>query len=89
DTDRVTLPMKIGVKNAGLVVSGAIILSVIISPIPYFLREFGSIYLGIIGLADAIFIYSIILLDKPGIASKIIKTGMAVSLIGFIVGGIL
>jgi len=89
DTDRVTLPMRIGVKNAGLVVSGAIILSVIISPIPYLLRTFGSIYLGIIGLADAIFIYSIILLDKPGSVSKIIKIGMAVSLIGFIVGGIL
>jgi len=53
------------------------------------LRTFGSIYLAIIGLADAIFIYSIILLDKPGSVSKIIKIGMAVALIGFIVGGIL
>jgi len=89
DTDRVTLPMKIGIKNAGLIVSGAIILSVIISPIPYLLREFGGVYLCIIGLADAIFIYSIILLDRPGSVSKIIKIGMTVALIGFVVGGIL
>lgn len=89
DTDRDTLPRIVGVKNAGLVASGILILAVIISPLPYIAGIFGKAYLAMIGFADAMFIYSLILLDKPKTASKIIKTGMIIALIGFLAGGII
>lgn len=89
DADRNTLPRLVGVKNAGLAASIILILSVLISPGPYVMGVFDRLYLGIIGCSDAMFIYSLILLDKPKTASKIIKIGMIIALIGFLAGGII
>ncbi|TAN44407.1 MAG: prenyltransferase, partial [Candidatus Methanoperedens sp.] len=60
DKDRMTLPMKIGVKKAGVVAMICIILAVLISPLPYYpLHQFGREYLLVVSIADLLFIASI------------------------------
>ena len=94
DTNRNTLPMKYGTKKAGVFASFFMALGVIISPIPIITGIFpgqGSMYYTpIIGVADAIFIYSIvILLREKNKASTPIKGAMLIALFAFLAGGIL
>lgn len=94
DTDRYTLPMKHGTKKAGVLASSAIVLGVIISPLPVISGIFqgaGSFYYILaIAVADAIFIYCIVLLlTGKDTASTTIKGAMLIALMAFLAGGIL
>lgn len=90
DVDRRTLPMVLGVNGAGFVAATSFILAVILSPLPYTTGVLGGPYLGIVLLADAIFIYCAwFSAENPGMVSNVSKYGMVVALIAFLAGGAL
>jgi geranylgeranylglycerol-phosphate geranylgeranyltransferase len=90
DFNKATLPMEIGIKNAGIIASFLIISAIFIGLLPYYpFHIFGLGYLLIILMADALFIYSIpILFSDPKSARKALKGAMLIALFAFIVGSI-
>ncbi len=89
DKDRISLPMKLGVRNAGIVASLLIILAVSISPLPYTLHQFGWEYLLVVSIADIMFIGSLPLIFKDAkLARRMLKFAMLVAIIAFIIGSI-
>ncbi|MFQ6071150.1 MAG: UbiA family prenyltransferase [Methanosarcinales archaeon] len=91
DLDRFTLPMKYGRKKASIVASFFFILSVVMSPLPYYpLQIFGGVYLPLVAIADIIFIYSLFIQFKnPKYARKTAKAAMLIALLAFLAGGLL
>ncbi len=98
DITRDTLPKQIGIKNSAVIGAIALIIAIIISPMPSFpelmpffkIKQFEVIYLYIVLVADIIFISAIFNIFKnPGLAQNTLKLGMLVALVAFIVGGIL
>jgi len=90
DVDRRTLPMVIGVDRAGLLAAFAFFAGVILSPFPFTTGRLGAAYLGIVAVADGIFIYcSWFSSSKPTQVSRAAKYGMMVALIAFLAGGVL
>ncbi len=87
---RVTLPMKIGRKNALYAGCLAIIATVVLIPVPYWWNILSLWYIVIIIAASTLFIYSIALVLKDikniGTTIEILRSGSAFALIGFIVG---
>jgi geranylgeranylglycerol-phosphate geranylgeranyltransferase len=87
---RLTLPMRIGVKNAGTVGSVAFAAAVALSPIPYVLDLLSIWYVPVVIVSDAIFIYcALIHFRNPEKGQKVAKLAMFVALIAFLVGGVL
>jgi geranylgeranylglycerol-phosphate geranylgeranyltransferase len=87
---RLTLPMRIGSKRAGVIGSGAFLAAVALSPVPYVLELLGWEYLPVVAAADAIFIYcALIHFKNPEKGQKVAKLAMFVALLAFLVGGIL
>ncbi len=87
DADRLTLPKKIGVKGAGIVAAVFLLLSVALSPVPYLILKFNLAYVFLVSVTDLMFIYCLIIqLKNPKKARKIIKIGMLIALVAFIVG---
>lgn len=90
DFDRLTLPKKIGAKNAGIIASISFIIAVALSPLPYLDGTFGIWYMGGVLFADATFIYcSIVHFRNPTQGQKMAKYGMLLAMLAFLVGGIL
>jgi geranylgeranylglycerol-phosphate geranylgeranyltransferase len=90
DIDRVTLPMKLGVKKASYFVLGCYATSIFISPLPYILGIFGLEYLAVVIASDVIFIYGFsIIIRKPKQAQEISVLAMLVALLAFLIGGIM
>lgn len=90
DFDRKTLPKRIGKQNANILSSISFIVAVLLSFEPYLTHRFGLEYLAVVFVADAIFIYSTVILHKdPHKGQKFAKYGMFVALIAFLLGGIL
>jgi len=88
DIDRRTLPMVIGVEKAGFLAATAFVLSVALSPLPFFTNVLGMPYLAVVTLADVIFIYCAwISTANPTLASRAAKYGMVVALFAFLAGG--
>ncbi|MFN3527843.1 MAG: UbiA family prenyltransferase, partial [Candidatus Altarchaeaceae archaeon] len=76
DKERLTIPKKIGIKNASYISSFFILLSVILSPLPYIILKFNLLYLVLVLITDIIFIYSLkIQIENPKKARKNIKIG--------------
>ncbi len=88
DKDRVTLPMKIGVKKAGVVAMICVILAVLISPLPYYpLHQFGWEYLLVVSIADLLFIASIpLIFNNAKLARRMLKFAMLIAIFAFIIG---
>jgi geranylgeranylglycerol-phosphate geranylgeranyltransferase len=98
DITRDTLPKKIGIKNAGICGAGALLIAIILSPlpsypeyIPYFeIEKLNDFYLLVVLAADLIFFLAIFNTFKnPNLAQNILKLGMVVALAAFIVGTVL
>ncbi len=89
DINRNTFPMKVGHKNAEITASAFIISAVILSPFPYILNLLSIYYLLVVVLADAIFIYSLLLLKSAEKSQKFIKVAMVIALIAFLTGGLI
>jgi geranylgeranylglycerol-phosphate geranylgeranyltransferase len=86
---RKTLPMRIGVRNAGAVGSVAFLAAVAVSPVPYLLELLSVWYVPIVATADGIFIYCAwIHFTSPEKGQKVAKLAMLVALIAFLVGGV-
>lgn len=89
DFDRVTLPKRIGRRNAGIIGSAAFLSAVGLSFLPYWNGLFGIEYLAAVLVADAIFIYSsIVHFQNPKRGQTLAKYGMLVALIAFLIGGL-
>jgi len=87
DKNRLTLPKKIGIKNAGIIAGIFLLISVALSFIPYLFLDFSIIYIFFVSITDILFFYSIFIQYKnPKKSRKIIKIGMFIALIGFILG---
>jgi len=89
DFDRVTLPKRIGRRNAGMIGSAAFLAAVALSFLPYLEGVFGVEYLAAVAVADAIFIYSsIVHFQNPKKGQTWAKYGMLVALLAFLIGGL-
>jgi geranylgeranylglycerol-phosphate geranylgeranyltransferase len=86
-----TLPIRIGEKRSAYVACTFGILAVILSPLPYLMNLFNQSYLYVVGIADALFLYAIVLILKknPSASSKFFKIAMFFALLAFIAGSIL
>ncbi|MEF8833112.1 MAG: UbiA family prenyltransferase [Candidatus Thermoplasmatota archaeon] len=89
DMNRNTFPMRVGPKKAEMTASGFIISAVILSPFPYILNLLSIYYLLVILVADAIFIYSLLLLKSAEKSQRFIKFAMIIALIAFLIGGLI
>ncbi len=88
DTDRQTLPMKMGVEGAASTAGLSFALAIMFSIPPPFLGVFNYYYLAVVLLADAIFIYcATLLIRNPARTSSMAKIGMVVALFAFLIGG--
>ena len=86
DKDRKTLPMSIGVKNAGVIAAIFFISGVALSIWPLYTGMFGTYYISIL-VPDAMFIYaSYILFSDPRRSQKVAKIAMLVAFVAFIFG---
>lgn len=97
DIDRVTLPKRIGIRNASILAGIFLITAIIISLIPAFselfpfieFNELSQNYIYLIIPADIIFLSAIsISFNNPTMASQILKGGMIIALIAFVIGSI-
>ena len=87
---RRTLPMRVGVKNAGIAGSAAFFGAVALSPLPYLLDLLSIWYVPVVVAADGIFIYcALIHFQNPEKGQKVTKLGMLVALLAFFLGGVL
>jgi len=90
DVDRVTLPRRIGVRGAGAIAAAAFGAGVVLSIVPYVLQILGTVYLGVVLVADIIFMWSgAYSARNPGRAQRAAKYGMVVALAAFLLGGLL
>jgi len=89
-----TLPILIGEKKPAIIASFLIIIDIILCPLLYYNQIFGILYLPVIAIAAALFIYSTILILKSqdtqtaAKVSKYLKIGMLVAFVSFIFGSI-
>ncbi|MCK4310648.1 MAG: UbiA family prenyltransferase [Methanomicrobia archaeon] len=90
DIDRINLPKVIGKKNASILASLLLIFAILLSPLPYYpMKIFDKIYIPIVVVADIVIASSIYVQFKnPYRARRIIKFGMLIALIAFLIGGI-
>jgi geranylgeranylglycerol-phosphate geranylgeranyltransferase len=87
---RRTLPMRIGVRNAGGVASVSFVAAVVLSPLPYLLSLLSMWYVPAVIVSDAIFIYcALISFRSPEKGQKTAKLAMLVALVAFLLGGVL
>jgi geranylgeranylglycerol-phosphate geranylgeranyltransferase len=87
---RVTLPMKIGVKKSVYFGCICIIIAIFLTPFPFFWNILNWKYLLLMIPADILFINAILLVlrnvDNSGKSTTIIRTAGGICLIGFILG---
>jgi geranylgeranylglycerol-phosphate geranylgeranyltransferase len=89
DINRRTLPKKIGRRYAGMVAFSSILISVLLSPIPYLFFSFSLYYLALVLISDGIFIYAAIIQFKdPHQGQKYAKYGMLAGLVAYLIGGL-
>jgi len=84
----ITLPIRIGERPSAYIASGVGILAVLLSPIPFIMELFNTSYLIVVGIADIIFLYAVLLIlrKNPSASSKNFKVAMFFALIAFIAG---
>ena len=86
---RLTLPMRIGTRRAGILASLGFLAAVALSPAPYLLDLLSFWYIPAVAVADAIFIYCALILSRqPKKGQKVAKLAMLVALLAFLVGGV-
>lgn len=86
-----TLPAKIGIENSAKLASLVLFLTIIVSPLPYFLGILNFNYILVVVPADALFLgVAINFLRNPSSSArstqKLIKIGMALGLAAFLAG---
>ena len=90
DTDRRTLPQRIGAKAAGRVAAAALFAGVVFSAVPWALGALHVAYAVIVIPADGMFIYAALhSAANPAESQRVTKYAMVVALIAFLAGGLL
>jgi geranylgeranylglycerol-phosphate geranylgeranyltransferase len=84
-----TLPIRYG-RTASLTAAALFMLTAVaISPLPFIISAFGYVYLAVVLVADVVLLYGVAMSrSAPSTASSVIKYGMLVVLIAYIIGGI-
>lgn len=90
DTNRNTLPRRIGTGNATMVAAALILAAVGISILPYMpLGLFGISYLPLVLVADVVFVYALLMVNRRiGMVRDITKAGILIALLAFVVGAV-
>ena len=89
DTDRSTLPMKVGKQRAGLLAAAMISIAVALSWLPYYFDILGGTYLAIVLPADVLFMYAALTgVSNPAQAQRLAKYAMLSALMAFMIGAI-
>jgi len=84
-----TLPIRYGVPRSLATAALFMLAAVAVSPLPFIIGASGYPYLGIVIAADVILLYGVALSQSdPAKASTVIKYGMVVVLLAYVVGGI-
>jgi geranylgeranylglycerol-phosphate geranylgeranyltransferase len=84
-----TLPIRYGVSLSLAAAAFFMLAAVAVSPLPFVTSMLGFAYLGIVVLADLILLYGVSLSWRaPSRASALIKYGMLVVLLAYVIGGI-
>ncbi len=84
-----TLPLRIGAERSSYIASAFLTVAVLLSPLPYIMGILGVAYLPLVGIADAIFLYALLVLLKKRDAAKsarYIKVAMFIALLSFLAG---
>lgn len=88
DVGRRTLPMRLGIRGAGRVASGAFLAAVALSAVPPVLGVLGRYYLPVVLAADVMFIYAALnSAGRPTSSKRAAKYAMLIALAAFLVGG--
>ncbi len=87
----VTLPIRIGERPSAYIASAVGLIAVLLSPLPYITGLFKDSYLLVVGIADIIFLYAVLLILKKNHSesSKYFKVAMFFALVAFIAGSFL
>ncbi|MCL4341473.1 MAG: UbiA family prenyltransferase [Candidatus Thermoplasmatota archaeon] len=89
DTDRITFPKRHGIRFAAYVAASSVIIAVMASYIPYYLKIFGVYYLIPVAISDLMFLVSASLITRsPGSGIYDAITAMILGLVSFAVGGL-
>jgi len=84
---RRTLPMRIGETSALRLAQAALLVGVVLSPLPALARPgLGLAYLPLVGLADAGFLAAAVRASEPRLAQRLCKAAMLVALVAFAAG---
>ncbi len=87
DSDRETLPMRLGRTGAARVAAAFLIVAVGLSGLPPAFQVLSLAYLPVVLVADAILIYAAVnSTRRPGISQRAAKYGMVVALLAFLMG---
>ncbi len=87
DSDRETLPMRLGTTGAARVAAAFLVVAVGLSGLPPAFQVLGLAYLPVVLVADAILIYAAVnSARRPGMSQRAAKYGMVVALLAFLVG---
>lgn len=90
EKERRTLPMRIGVKGSLVLAGLSIIIAIILSLFPFVSNTLGIEYLVVVIIADGVFLYSVLIsFGNPHKAKNLVKIGMLLALVSFLIGGIL
>jgi len=77
---------KFKIPTAKKIASVFLIISILLSPLPFLIGIFGIYYLSIVAIADAVFVAA--MLSKVSSAEKYCKAAMIIALVAFILGTI-
>ena len=86
DEGRLTLPMRIGTRNAAALACVFFVAGPVLSVLPMVWHSYGPLYYTVV-VADAIFLYcAAVVFNDPHRAQKSAKIAMVVALVSFILG---
>lgn len=86
-----SLPVRFGFRTAGLIASTFLVVSILLSPLPYKMDMVNLLYLVFIVPADIMLVYCTAELlrspkEKSGTVQRLIKVAMVLALLGFFLG---
>jgi geranylgeranylglycerol-phosphate geranylgeranyltransferase len=86
-----SLPVRFGFRTAGRIATVFLVVSILLSPLPYKMDMVNSLYLLFIVPADVLLVYSTAELlrspkEKSGNVQRLIKVAMVLALLGFFLG---
>ncbi|KQB34951.1 UbiA family prenyltransferase [Acidiplasma cupricumulans] len=89
DQDRMTFPKKYGIRNAKILSTVFVGITVSISAVPYLIKILSVYYLYAVIIDDFIFIYSVVIMRKSvSEGQKVSKIAMIFGMFSFLLGGI-